>query len=262
MILVAENLTVTNRVVAEALERRDPAPLLRIVSLAAAQGIKALDLNLGPRRKGLSDSQNFLLDTLEGHWTGELWLDGHDPALMEEAILRLPVKPVLNGYCGGNSREEVLKLAAAYGTDLVIFLMDDRGVPKLMEDRLSLAAELLGRALVAGVDAERIIIDPVVAPLGWMDGQEMNAALANLLPSLRDMFGEESRSVVGLSNLTTRSARGVSSRFIAETFLAFAAGRGLTHAMVDIENPNFARIAAAIEAFQGRKVFAPEEFQP
>jgi 5-methyltetrahydrofolate corrinoid/iron sulfur protein methyltransferase len=262
MILVAENLTVTDPQVARALDERDPEPVRRIAALASAAGARYLDVNLGAGARGGPDSLDFVLEALDGHWAGGLLVDTTNPAVMEHAAVRWGRESsplVLNGYSGDEGREAVLDVAARHGLPLVVFLMA-RGIPRSAEERLALAAELVGRCEERGVDLDRIWIDPVVAPLGWVEGQEMDAALIEVVRRLPEVFGRPVASIVGLSNLTTGAAGARRVPWMEEVFLALAAGAGLTHAMVNVRNPRVAQVARALDALGGQRLFAPDEF--
>lgn len=262
MILVAENLTVTDPEVARGLEERDPQPLRRVAADAAAAGARYLDVNLGPGARGGPDSLDFALDALAGQWHGGLLIDTTDPAVMERAASQwggegAPL--VLNGYSGDPGRGAVLDVAARHGLPLVVFLMA-RGIPRTADERLALAAELVGRCQERGIGLDRIWIDPVVAPLGWGEGQAMDAALIEVLRRLPDVFGAPVTSIAGLSNLTTGAAGAGRMPWMQEVFLALAAGAGLTHAMVNVRNSRIVRVARALDALEGQRLFAPEEF--
>lgn len=262
MKLVAENITITHRTIKEALAARDPEPLRAVARLASVCGA-ALDINLGPARRGIEEDLDFALDALKGHHRGGLWLDGSDASLMARAAERWPGPLTLNGYSGNPGREGIVSLAAERGFDLVVFLMTDKGIPPTLDGRLELAAALVGRAQASGVPLERIVIDPVVAPLGWTQGQELNARLLETLRELPRLFGAPVSSVIGLSNLLTRSTGGARPpEWLEDAFLAAASGAGLTHAMVDITRPRLPQLATALTAFAGETPFAPGEYTP
>lgn len=257
MILVAENLTAARPPIARALVERDPSPILEVVELARQAGAAYLDVNLGAGARGRGDSLGFVLDVLGQNWKGGILLDTPDARVMAEAAAAWQGRGelVLNGFSGDPGREAVLDVAARTGASVVVFLMA-RGIPRTADERLALAAELAGRCGERGLGVERLWIDPVVAPLGWAAGQELDAELLLVLRRLPDLLGESVRSVVGLSNLTTASTGRRRARWVQEVFLAAAAGAGLTHAMVDVENEGVLRTARALEILQGRRLYA------
>jgi 5-methyltetrahydrofolate corrinoid/iron sulfur protein methyltransferase len=260
VILVAENLTVTEPAVARAVEERNPGPVRAAAEAARKAGAAYLDVNLGAGARGGPEAISFVLDTLGDCWSGGVLVDTTDPAVMERAATSWPPERlVLNGYSGDPGREGVLDVAERHGLELVVFLMA-RGIPKTPEERLALAAELVGRCGERGIDAGRIWVDPVVAPLGWVDGQELDAGLIEVLRRLPELFGRPVRSLVGLSNLTTGAAGRRRVPWMEEVFLALAAGAGLTHAMVNVKNERIVRVARALDALEGRRLYVPEEF--
>ena len=256
MIVVAENLTVTSPGVARALEERDPEPIRRVARGAA--GASYLDVNLG-RGAGPGDL-SFVLDVLEECWAGGILIDTARTEPMEQAARTWRGELVLNGFSGDAGREGVLEVAERHGLPVVVFLMAG-GVPREADERLALAAELVGRCRERGIGPERVWIDPVVVPLGWQEGQAYNAALLEVLRRLPEVFGEPVSTLVGLSNLTSGAAGPRKVPWLQEVFLAAAAGAGLTHAMIDVTRPALVRTVRALEVLENRRLYAPEEFR-
>lgn len=264
MILVAENLTVTDSEIARAVERREPEPLRRLAAVARRAGARYLDVNLGSGARGDADAFGFVCQTLRGCWAGGVLVDSTRAAVMESAAelwARDPGFPgslVLNGYSGDPGRERILEIAASFGLELVVLLMA-RGIPRLVEERLALAAELVGRCQERGIDLDRIWIDPVVAPLGWTDGQDLDSGLIEILRRLPELFGRPVKTLLGLSNLNTSAVGRRRMPWMEEVFLAMAAGAGLTHAMVNVKNERIVRVARALEVLTGQRAYAPDE---
>ncbi len=259
MILVAENLTVTDPEVGRAVRERDPEPLRRLAARAREAGAGFLDVNLGAGRWGGPESMAFVLGALGGAWDRGILVDTTNPDTMARACETWQGPLVLNGYSGDPGREAVLEVAARHATDLVVLLMA-QGIPRGVDARLALAAELVGRCEERGVGLERLWLDPVVAPLSWIDGQEWDVDLLEVLRRLPEVMGRPVQTLIGLSNLTTGAAGGRRVPWLQEVFLAAAAGAGLTHAMVDVRNALVVRVARALEVFGGGRLFAPEEF--
>lgn len=258
MVLVAENLTAARPAVARAVRERDVRPLAEVAAWARRAGAAYLDVNLGPGHGGGPDAAEYVLDALRDHWAGGVLIDTTSPAVMERACRCWKGEVVLNGYSGDRGRDAVLDVAAARGCGLVVLLMAG-GIPRAADERLALAAELAGRCSGRGIGPERLWFDPMVAPLAWPEGQECDAALLEVVRRLPDVLGTAVRTMVGLSNLTTGAAGGKRQPWLQEVFLAAAAGAGLTHAMIDVRNEGLLRVARALDVFEGRRLFAPQE---
>lgn len=262
MVLIAENLTVTHPGIARAVASRDPAPLRAVAAAAERAGARYLDVNLGPGRAGGTAALEFVLDSLCGVWRQGLVIDTTQIPVMEAAARRAQSWPgplVLNGYSGDPGREPMLEIAAGSGLELVVFLLG-RGIPQTFDERLALAADLVANCEKHRLGLGQLWIDPVVAPLGWHEGQRLNADLLGVLRTLPDVLGGSCRTVVGLSNLTTGASGGRRVPWLEEVFLAQAAGAGLTHALVNVSNDRLVRVARALDVLGGDRLFAPEEF--
>ncbi len=258
MILIAENLTVTRAEVARAVRQRDVRPLAEVSEWARRAGAGYIDVNLGAGRWGGPDAVEYVLDALKDLWAGGVLIDTTNPAVMERACRRWEGELVLNGYSGDPDRDPVLEVAARRDCSVVVLLMAG-GIPRTADERLALAAELAGRCGRRGIGPDRLWFDPMVAPLGWPEGQECDAAFLEVLRSLPDVLGTPVRTLAGLSNLTTGASGGTQVPWLQEVFLAAAAGAGLTHAMLDVRNARLVRVARAIEVLQGDRLFAPED---
>ena len=256
MILIADNLTVTHPRIAQALDRRDPAPVEELVRRAQAAGARYLDVNLG--RRPPSEALGFVLDVLSGCWQGGLLIDCPDPAPMEFAAARWKGPLVLNGFSGDPGRQEVRDVAARHGLEVVVLCMAG-GVPLGVDERLALAVELVGRCQERGIGLERLWIDPLVLPLGWDRGQAYSAGFFQVLRRLPEVFGRPVATLAGVSNLTTGTA-GRRVRWLEGVFVAAAAGAGLTHVLADVANPHVVQAVRALDAFENRRLYAPEEF--
>lgn len=259
MILIAENLTATNPDIAAAVRERDPRPLQLVAAAATKAGAAYLDLNLGPGRRGRGGDVEFTLQVLAECWGGGILADTVDPGVMDLVARSWPGKVVLNGYSGDKGRASALDVAAEHDLDVVVLMMSG-GIPGSLDERLALAAQLAGECETRGLGLGHLLFDPIVAPLGWMDGQRYNQDLIKILQELQVLFGGPVRTLLGVSNLTTGSVGKRRVPWMQQVFLAMAAGAGLTHAMVDIRDDGLVRTARALEVFEGARVFAPAEF--
>jgi 5-methyltetrahydrofolate corrinoid/iron sulfur protein methyltransferase len=157
--------------------------------------------------------------------------------------------------------EEILPLAVRYEAEIIGYLMDERSQPPASaEDRLGIAVELDHVARSAGLEEERLIIDPFLAPLIWEDGTRRNVELLEVLRCLPEVMGRPVRTVVGLSNLT--SGRGASDgdrkRTAELAFLPMLAAAGLRMVMLDVFHAEAVHLARACESLLSPKVFTWE----
>jgi 5-methyltetrahydrofolate corrinoid/iron sulfur protein methyltransferase len=241
MQLVADNLQITSPRIAAALRERDPEPIRVMVRWMEALGADAIDINSGPLSKNPEESMTFLVRTVQSETTLPLLLDTTNPAAMAAGLSTSRNRPVtVNGISLDPERlKQILPLVRDHEADVVCFLLNsDHTVPATVTDRLSAAVELFGRVTDAGIAPERLIIDPVVAPLIWADGKARNLELIDVIRQLPELLGFPVRTLAGLSNLTTGLT--VSNEILKEkrllesVFASMLVGAGLSMALINV----------------------------
>jgi 5-methyltetrahydrofolate corrinoid/iron sulfur protein methyltransferase len=65
MVLIGENLNVMSKQLSEAFQERHPGPIRKVVEAEVEAGIDALDLNIGPARKGGPEFMQWLVKTVQ-----------------------------------------------------------------------------------------------------------------------------------------------------------------------------------------------------
>lgn len=63
--------------------------------------------------------------------------------------------------------------------------------------------ELYNEFQNAGLDKDRLIIDPVVVPVLWENGNIQAMEVMSVIKTLPDLLGFDVRTIAGVSNLTT-----------------------------------------------------------
>lgn len=240
MLLAADNLNALNPVVAKFLDDPEPGPLQELVRQLAATGVDLLDLNPGylpPRRE---ESWLRLLAAVQEVTDLPLILDSPNPRLLAQALPRCRRPPILNALTLEEHKlREILPLAAAHQTDLVLLLVDERSQPgRTLEDKLFLADRLRQKALQAGVPPERLLFDPVLPHLSWPDATAQFGAVvaAVRLLSSGAFFGEPARTICGLSNLRSGQRR-LFPLDLELAALGLLAGAGLSLVLLDARQP-------------------------
>jgi 5-methyltetrahydrofolate corrinoid/iron sulfur protein methyltransferase len=220
-------------------------------------GADALDVNLGPARKDGEAQMAFLVDCLAEVSSTQLCLDTTNAAAMEAGIVRcaelgLP-KPILNSFSLQRDKlENILPLAAKYECEVIGLTMES-SIPVTFEERLNLAFELATYANEAGIPNSKIIIDPVVLPLGVDVGQQHAVAVRQVIASMPDMFDPPVRTVCGLSNISNGAPQGLRAP-INGVFMSMLAGAGLSCVIADSTDSELMRSVRLIKALRCRDI--------
>ncbi len=123
--------------------------------------------------------------------------------------------------------EKMVPVIQARECDVVALCMDDRGVPKSVDQVLENAERLIKDLEALGVGKERIYLDPLIQAMSTDTGAGV-MALKAIDQILREFDGV--KTICGLSNISF----GLPKRpLINRTFLALAMKAGLSAALVD-----------------------------
>ena len=242
MILAADNLQIFNPLVAQSLEAGNPGPLQDLARLCREAGATLLDINPGFLSKRHQERMAFMVEAVQEAVDLPLILDSPEAGVLAKGLAACRTKPILNALTLEPKKlEEILPLAAAHQTDLVLLLLDERSYPApTLEGKIALAVELQERALAAGLGPEQLIFDPVLPNLSWPDAWEQvrECVKAVRLLAAGAVFPEPARTMAGLSNLRSHLRR-VYPLEVEMTCLAMLAGAGLSIALADVLQPGF-----------------------
>lgn len=251
MKLVADNIRITKAVIQKALDQRDPGPIQDLVIQCASAGAQAIDINTGPLKKNPGAAMTFFVEAVQGVTNLPLIIDTTNPIAMEAGLRTARNPAIINGISLEPSKlEKILPLAKVHDADIVGFLLyPGSRVPKESHERFEVALELVELVEKAGIDRERLIIDPVVPPLVWDDGLARARGVVETIQMLPELLGFPIRTMAGLSNLTTGAGEKAKKNIMESVYLSMLASAGLDYLMMDILNPvttDAARVAGLI----------------
>ncbi len=160
-----------------------------------------------------------------------------------------------------HKREHILPLAKKYQVDIIGYLLTRQGhVLSDADERLQAAVELLIEFEKAGLQKDRLIIDPLVVPLIWQDGHLQASQVLQTIRDLPDVLGFEVRTVVGLSNLTAGSKGHPKGLMLEQAYLSMLAAAGLDMVLLNVFHAETVSAAKANDALIGQKPFAWDGF--
>jgi 5-methyltetrahydrofolate--homocysteine methyltransferase len=115
---------------------------------------------------------------------------------------------------------------------VVVLCMDDQGIPKTVEERLTIATKLFKSLQEGGIPADHIYFDPLVLSVSV----EPEAAVMALetIRKLRSKF-PSSHTICGVSNVSMGLPV---RRLINQTFLIMAIHAGLDTLLIDVRDPS------------------------
>lgn len=260
MRIIADNLRVTQKVVETAVAENDPLPLQAMVSRCEAAGSDGIDVNSGPLYRNPESRMAFMVDAVQAVTRLPLILDTSNPKALKAGLSVCKNAATINGLSLEPAKlEHILPLAAASKADLICYLLYPNGhVPPDSGDRLEIAVSLYQKCLDAGIDPERIIIDPVVVPLSWQDGLFQAREVLTVIRTLPDILGFPVRTIAGLSNLTAGAKDPEKKHLAEQTYLPMLAASGLGMVLMNVLHTESVRIARTCRLFSRESIFTWE----
>jgi len=208
-------------------------------------GAAMLDVNAGIP---LADEPAILAETIrvvQSVVDVPLSIDSSIVAALEAGLATYDGKPLVNSVTAEEDRlEAVLPLVARYGAAVVAITNDETGISEDPDVRFELARLIVNRAREHGIPAADIVVDPLVMPIGAMRG-----AGRQVMSLVRRLSGELGvNTTCGASNISF----GLPNRAgINASFLAMAAGAGLTSAITNPLEPEIRQAVLAADVLTG-----------
>ena len=246
MFLVADNLQITHRNIAEAIRCRQSDPIRSCVTELEAAGAQAIDLNTGPLGRKAADDMAFCVAAVQSATDLPVLIDTANPTAMRAGLEANRKTALINGVSlEPRKLEAILPLAIEFDVDVIAYLLDERSrPPRQLDERLAVAIALFQRCQIAGLRREQLIFDPVVAPLIWEDGLQRNRDLLEIIRRLPELLDGPVRTIAGLSNLTTGQGPYEAKRRLELAFVGMLASSGLSWLLLDIHHRE--TVAAAL----------------
>ncbi len=165
---------------------------------------------------------------------------------LEEALIGTPGRPLVAAVWSDRKRlDQLLPLIRRHGAAVVAVCADATKVPDQAVDRLSLAEEMIGAALSAGLRQEDVVLDPAAGPVdGARDGLMVPL---HTLALIKEELGQ--CTLMRLGPLATGLAGSVG---LEAACLAMAAAAGLDLVVGAVDLPAMRDATAAASLLVGR----------
>lgn len=263
MIIVADNIRITDQIIADAISQMNPGPIQKLVMECEKAGAQVIDVNSGPLSQAPEKQMVFLIDAIREVSKLPLIIDTANPKAMEAGICACKNEAIVNGFSLEPAKlDKILPLAKKYRTNIIGYLLYPNGhVPPDEDKRLEMAIELFEKFKKYGIDENQLIIDPIIAPLSWENGKFQAKEVLNVIKHLPDIFGFPVRTIAGLSNLTTGRGYKAQKLFMERTYLSMLASAGLSMIMMNVFHHETVKTAKACNLLIDEKIFAWEEME-
>jgi 5-methyltetrahydrofolate corrinoid/iron sulfur protein methyltransferase len=227
MYIIGENIHIISEKVKEALTNRDREFFMDLAVRQVEAGAKAIDINLGPRKKDWAEVFPWIVETVETVVDVPLSIDTTNVDGMEAALKKITkAQPILNSTSAEPERlEKVPALAKKYNAKVIALTMRTEGIPVEADARVNIAVEMLiPRMMELDFPMENLIIDPLV--LTCSGCQQYCPHLIEAVRTLQYAWDPAPQISVGLSNVSN-AVPNDNRPLINRVYLAMLMGVGL-----------------------------------
>lgn len=229
MFIIGERINGMFRSVARAIAERDEAAIRDLARRQVEAGANALDVNTGPTEGDPVDVMRWLVDTIQSVVDVPLAIDSAKIPVIEAGLRAARLPAIINSTTGAQAKlDTLLPLAAAHNASLIGLTIDERGIPRNAEARTEIALTIVARALEAGIEPNRLYLDPIVLPVSA--AQDQCAAALKAIPDFKSLCDPAPKIAIGLSNVSQGTAN---RSLVNRTYLVMAMAAGIDGAILD-----------------------------
>jgi 5-methyltetrahydrofolate corrinoid/iron sulfur protein methyltransferase len=194
-------------------------------------GADILDLNVGPTAEDALAAMKWLVETTREVTDAPLAIDSTKIAVIEAGIALAGSTGMINSSKGDEeSLDRFMPLAAQYSCDIVCLTIDKAGIPRDANGRMEIAMRIVEKAMMNGVDLQRVYIDPVIIPCNVPDAGHHPGEVLETIRQVKLIADPPPKTTLGLSNVS----QGTSARaLINRTYLVMCLAAGLDSAIMD-----------------------------
>ena len=233
MYIIGENIHILSDKVKEALTNRDREFFMDLAVKQVEAGAKAIDVNLGPRKKDWEEVFPWMIETIETVVDVPLSIDTTNINGMEAALKTIKkAQPILNSTSAEPERlAQVPELAKKYNAKIIALTMGSSGIPVEADARVNIAVEtLIPHLMEIGFNMEDLIIDPLVLTVSGC--QQYCPELIGAVNMLQYSWDPAPMISVGLSNVSNAVPK-EGRPLINRVYLAMLMGVGLQMMIAD-----------------------------
>ncbi|MBC2716403.1 MAG: dihydropteroate synthase [Desulfobacteraceae bacterium] len=261
MILVADNLQITNQTIESAINQLNPVPIQELVRQCESAGAQAIDINPGPLTRNPEKKMTFLVETVQSVTQLPLLLDTANHKALKAGLMtgkNHPSTPIINGFSLEPKKlEHILPLAKKFRSKIIGYLLyPNSHVPIDEADCIHVALALYQEFSKAGLENEQLIIDPVVAPVVWENGIRHNMSMLSVMRNLPDLLDFSVQTIAGISNLTTGKIPKEKKQILEQSFFPILAASGLSMALLNVFHSQTMQTARACDALLSPEIFS------
>ena len=253
MELIGERINGMFSDIKEAIINKDPRPVEFWARSQAEKGADYLDLSTGPAVPASEQPlvMEWLVKTVQGATGLPCCLDSTNPEAIEAGLKVHRGRAIINSTSADQDKINLyFPMALKYNAKIIGLTMNEKGIPKDAASRIALAMELVVGADMHGLAMRDLYIDPLVLPVNV--AQDHCPEVIETIRQIKLLADPPPRTIIGLSNVSQRCSE---RRLLNRTFLVMCMSAGLDSCILDVEDDELLKAAAAASVLLNREVY-------
>ena len=242
-VIIAEEMNTTTRVAhfRDMVRAGDYDGILAMAKRLAGEGSQVLDLCCAVVGEDEKAYMNGVLEKIATRVTAPIMIDSTEADVIEEALKRVPGKPLINSINLEDAEKrtsKVLPMAKRYGAAVVALTIDEDGMALIADKKVAVAKRIYELATEHyGMRGEDLIFDALTLPISTGQEDYRDAGMQTL-EAVRRIKQElpRAKTILGVSNISF-GLNAYARRVLTSVCLKEAVDRGLDTAIV-----NYAKI--------------------
>jgi len=244
--IIGEKINGTRKRVKQAIEERDAAFIQNLAKEQTSAGADWLDANAGTAPQREPEDLIWLVENIQAAVDTPICLDSANPLALEAAIKAVNKTPMINSISLEPNRLGVLPIVAANKCPAIALAMDEKGIPKTKEERISIIGRMLEKTRTMGIPDGNLYFDPLAMTIGTGDNNGL--IFFDSIREIRQKFPDV-HMTCGLSNISFNLP---DRAFINRVFLTLSMEAGLDCAICDPNNQDIQISILATELLLGK----------
>jgi len=251
MYVIGERINGMFLAMRKGIEERDKSVIQEMALAEVKAGATALDLNIGPAKAEPIDSMKWLIETVREVTDVPLAID-NPKWEVQSACIPLVDKGAIINSCKADPEElmKYLELAVTNNAALVALTIDQDGVPADVAKRVELGAQIAALSMDAGLDMDKLFIDPIILPVNVAPQQP--EIVMESMRQLRVISDPPPHFVLGLSNVSQKCSN---RSLINRAYITMAMTAGLDAAIMDPLDEELMNAAITAELLQEKMIY-------
>lgn len=215
-------------------------------------GARFLDINVGTAAEDQCATMKWLVEVTQDAVKTALCIDSQKLEVVKAGLEVAKNEVLINSSKADPEALDIyMPLAKEHNASLICLTINKDGVPQDIDTRVSIAAEILGKALEHEFDIDKIYIDPILLPINCDQKQAM--MMSEVYSQIRVMSDPPPHITVGLSNFSQGTKE---KSLLNRAILTMAMAAGLDAPVMDVLDEELMNTALCTEVVMNNIIYS------